>query len=244
MFFAGLGFIVTYPVFNKAPTCFDYKQNGDEKGVDCGGSCEVACLSEVTPLSVVWARSFKVVAGRYNAVAYLVNHNKNKVVDKISYKFRFADQDNIYIGKREGTAFVPAGSTFAIFEPGIEMGNSVPVYTTFEFTQAPLWHVVSDKKLNQLKILISNIVLENENTSPKLSATLKNESIFTIPNLGAVAILYDGAGNAISASRTYVSDFSPLQQVQVNFTWPEPFSTAVVAKEILPSYDVDSVKLQ
>ncbi|MDP6250283.1 MAG: hypothetical protein QGH26_05690, partial [Candidatus Pacebacteria bacterium] len=32
-----------YNIFNKEPTCFDGKQNSNERGVDCGGGCEKIC---------------------------------------------------------------------------------------------------------------------------------------------------------------------------------------------------------
>ena len=151
------GFIIIYPSLNKPPSCVDNKQNGTETGIDCGGSCPNACADQVDAVTVLWTRSFRVVPGRYNAVAYLVNHNKNAAVEKISYRFRFADANNVYIGKREGTTFIPPGGNFAIFEPAIGVGNSIPVYTTFEFTSSPQWLQVPQTKIDQLKILISNI---------------------------------------------------------------------------------------
>lgn len=237
-------FLIIYPKLTKTPTCVDNKQNGDELGVDCGGSCLKACLAQVDDISILWARSFRVIPGRYNAVAYLVNHNKDTAITKINYRFRFADANNIYIGKREGSTFVPPGGNFAVFEPAIDVGNSIPVYVTFEFTEKPVWLQVPQDKIEQLKILISNIELVDEKTSPKLSATIKNNSLFTIPNMDVIAILYDQAGNATSASRTYLKEFTPLQNSDINFTWPEPFSGAVVAKEIIPMYNVFSVKLK
>ncbi|MBU0998975.1 hypothetical protein KKG24_01540 [Patescibacteria group bacterium] len=244
LFLLIFGFLIIFPSFNQVPTCMDGEQNGDETGIDCGGSCPNACLEQINTVSILWARAFKVVPGRYNAVAYLVNHNKNAAVEKINYRFRFADANNIYIGKRENSTFIPPGGNFAIFEPGIDIGNSIPVYVTFEFTQVPQWLQISQEKINQLKILVSNIQLFDEATSPKLLATIKNNSLFTLPNVDVVAILYDGAGNAVSASRTYLNQLNPLSTSDINFTWPEPFSGQVVAKEIIPMYNVFSVKLQ
>ena len=243
-FIFGFGFLIIYPTLNKAPTCNDLKQNGNETGVDCGGSCPNACLAQVDPVSVLWARAFEVVPGRYNAVAYIVNHNKNVAAEKVGYRFRFADANNVYIGKREGVAFIPPAGNFAVFEPGIDIGNSIPVYTSFEWTETPTWRQVPQNLIDQLQVLVSNIRLSNETTSPNLSATLKNNSLFTIPDVGAVAILYDQSGNAVSASRTYLSELPPLSSANINFTWPEPFPGAVVAKEIIPIYDIFSAKLQ
>jgi len=244
LFFSVFGFLIAYPYFNKAPTCMDGKQNGSEIGVDCGGMCARACLAQTDEVSVLWARAFKVVDGRYNAVAYLENHNKNTAVKKINYRFRFADKDNVYIGQREGSTFIPTAGRFAIFEPGIGIGNSIPVYVTFEFTEAPNWVQVSQDKINQLQVLVSNISLEDEKTAPRLSATIKNNSLFIIPNVDVVAILYDASGNAVSGSRTSVDVLNPEEIREVNFTWPEPFPTEVIAKEIIPLYNIFRVKLK
>ncbi|MBI3888843.1 hypothetical protein HY311_03585 [Candidatus Nomurabacteria bacterium] len=238
------GFLIIIPNLNQAPSCVDGKQNGTELGIDCGGICARACVSQVENVSVLWARSFRVIPGRYNAVAYVANHNKNTAAEKISYRFRFADANNVYIGKREGTTFIPPAGNFAIFESGIDIGNSIPVYTTFEFTQTPVWLQVSQEKIDQLKVGVSDIQLTDEITNPRMSATIKNNSLFTIPDIGIIAILYNAGGNAVSASRTYLNQLAPLETSSVNFTWPEPFGSPVVAKELIPMYDIFSVKLQ
>ena len=237
------GLLIITPSLTKAPTCADSKQNGTETGVDCGGSCAKACIAEVDEVSVLWARAFKVVPGRYNAVAYLTNHNKNTAINKINYRFRFADKDNIYIGKREGSTYVPPAGNFAVFEPAIDIGNSIPVYVSFEFTQTPQWIVVSQDKIDQLKVLVSNITLSGEAISPRLSATIKNNSLFMIPEVNIVAILYDKLGNAVSVSRTYLDLLGREDSKEVVFTWPEPLPAPVVAKEIIPLYNIFGVKL-
>ncbi len=238
------GFLILYPFLSKEPTCKDGKQNGTETGVDCGGSCALACVADIDPVSILWSRAFKVASGRYNAVAYLENHNQNTAVSKINYRFRFADENNIYIGKREGTTFIPPSGKFAVFEPAVELGNSVPVYTTFEFTTAPAWTQVSEDKISQLRILISDIVLENETTNPRLFATIRNGSLFTIPSVNVVAILYDGLGNAISVSQTYLEALLGEETRNVTFTWPEPMASAVIAKEIIPMFNIFEAKLK
>ena len=244
VFLLVLAFLIVSPYVRKAPSCTDNIQNGDETGIDCGGSCPTACSFQVSQISILWSRTFEVIPGRYNAVAYLENHNKNAVINKISYKFRFADKNNIYIGKREGETFIPPSGKFAIFEAGIGLGNSVPVYTSFEFTETPVWTNVSQDELNQLKVLVSNVNLENQDTSPHLSATIKNDSLYTIPEVGVVAILYDDIGNAVSASRTYLNEFTAGESADLNFTWPEPIQGNVVTKEIIPMYDISLVKLK
>jgi len=238
------GYLLARPYLNVAPTCFDGRQNGVETGVDCGGKCQLACLGQVDKVSVLWVRAFRVVPGRYNAVAYLENHNPTNVIKKISYRFRFADGNNLYLGKRDGETYIPAGGKFAIFEPAIDMGNSVPVYTSFEFTGAPVWLNVSRDLVNQVKISVTNIDLENEATFPRLSAVAKNESLFRIPEVSFVVILYDAMGNALSASHTYTDLLTKEASANINFTWPEPIPGRVVSKEIIPMFDIFSAKLK
>lgn len=165
-------------------------------------------------------------------------------MQKINYRFRFGDENNVYIGKRDGSTFIPPGGNFAIFEPAIGVGNSIPVYTTFEFTEAPQWLQVPPEKINQLKILVTDIELKNETTAPRLSATVLNPSLFTIKNLAVVTILYEAGGNAVSTSRTYLEKLSPLEARNITFTWPEPFEKPVVEKEIIPIFDVFSASLE
>jgi len=41
-------------IYNKAhpmPSCYDGLQNGDEKGIDCGGSCEIICIESAQTLN-------------------------------------------------------------------------------------------------------------------------------------------------------------------------------------------------
>jgi hypothetical protein len=242
--FLVFGFLIIYPYINKPPTCTDGIQNGTESGVDCGGSCKLACIAETDPISILWSRSFRVVPGRYNAVAYLVNHNQNKVVEKINYRFRFADENNVYIGKREGSTYVPPAGKFAVFESAIDVGNSIPVYTSFEFTSEAVWTQVDPNKVSQLNLSIGDIVLTDPTANPHLTATIRNNSLFFIPEVNVVAILYDALGNAVSVSRTFVDAMYGQEASELNFTWPEPFTTPVIAKELIPLYNISLVKIQ
>ena len=244
IFFLGLGYLIISPYFNLAPTCFDNQKNGNETGIDCGGSCVKVCTVTVDQISLLWSRAFEIVPGRYNAVAYLENSNKNTAIIKMKYRFRFADKNNIYIGKREGETYVPPSGKFAVFEPAIDVGNSVPVYTTFQFTEAPNWVTVDQNRIDQFKVLTSDLKLENENTIPKFSATIKNSSLFQIPNINVVVILYDQTGNAISASSTFVDVLAGEESKQITFTWRESFTQKVFTEEVIPMFNIFDVKLR
>lgn len=62
--------------------------------------------------------------------------------------------------------------------------------------------------------------------------------------MSIVALLYDEKGNAVSASRTYLDVLAGEESKNVDFTWPEPISGNVIAKEIIPMYNIFLVKLK
>jgi len=77
-----------------------------------------------------------------------------------------------------------------------------------------------------------------------LSLNIKNQSLFTVPNINVVVVLYDKNRNAISASRTFLDELSKEEQQTIVFTWPLAFKGEVVTTEVLPAYNIFDVKLR
>ncbi|MCF7833675.1 MAG: hypothetical protein K9L98_00735 [Candidatus Pacebacteria bacterium] len=238
IFFGIFGYMIIAPIIRQIPSCDDGRQNGDEAGIDCGGSCALVCIFQVDEINILWSRAFEVVPGRYNAVAYLENQNESSAIRRIRYRFRFADKNNIYIGMREGEVMVPPSRKFAVFEPALDFGNSVPVYVNFEFLETPVWVKAPEDKLKDIKLVVSDIELVDQDTAPKLSATIKNNSLFIVPEIDISAILYDKEGNAITASRTYIEEMVGGENKKIYFTWPRGIEQEAIAKEIMPTFDI------
>jgi len=212
-----------YVFIYEAPTCFDGFKNGDEKGVDCGGSCRLLCSIEISkPISRWDPRVFRVSLGVYNAIAYLENPNVTGKVNVAPYVFRFYDKDNILITERSGKTFIPTGSVFGVFEGRIETRDRIPVRATFEFTSDLIWERDTTPRPN---ISVVNKALVNEESSPRVEATVKNNSLSRVNNLELVVIIFDGSGNAIAVSRTFVDSIERGETKPVVFTWPIPFET-------------------
>ena len=134
IFILGLLTVLFYPIFYKAPSCMDGKKNGNESGVDCGGSCLQYCSDQVSSPIILWSRIFPVSGSKYNLISYIENQNINAGVPKIGYQFKVYDGNNVLITTREGVTFVEPNGRTAIFEPGLNMGNRVPRRTAFSFT--------------------------------------------------------------------------------------------------------------
>lgn len=208
----------------EAPTCFDGKQNGDETGIDCGGSCSQICRNDSTDPVVMWSRVFRVVPDVYSAVAYLENSNPTSEAPYAEYEFVFYDENGNEIERKTGATFIPQGRQFAVYEGTLRFPDKQPERVTFSFTNIPRWR---DGTFNTKDIAVRNKALLREETAPRIEATVANQSNNYLDEAELVAIVYDALGKAVHASRTVVEDLRPNESEQVIFNWPMKFETSV-----------------
>ena len=220
-----------YLIFYKAPTCFDGKQNGDERGIDCGGSCVSLCRSEYLAPNISWARVIEVKPGIYNALAYIENPNIDAGVDNISYSFKIKDSNGVSVYERKGSTFIPPNKFFAIFEDGITIGEKIPTKVIFEFTSNPIW---KNKGNNEAGLAVIKKSISHEESSPRIDATLQNMTLQPIPRTEVIVIIYDEDGNALGFSRTFIDKFDKGESNDIVFTWPRQFSSNAVKIEVIP----------
>lgn len=233
-------FAIISPIIFKKPTCTDSKQNGDETGVDCGGSCSLMCKSDISSPVVLWSRSFPVIGNNYNLVAFVENRNKNSAVAVASYEFRIYDSDNKLLGRRVGKTFIPPNQQFAVFESRFDAGQNDIKSVTFEFLPPLVW-VKKAPTIQTLPISVNNIVFDNNKNTPTLSAIVNNDSIYDLPEFDVIAILYDINHNAINASKTHKDKLLNNNKTSIVFTWPEILSSIPVTQDILVQVNPFSV---
>jgi len=235
-----LGFIVlavlfvgvpAFLYFYNPPSCADGVQNGLEEGIDCGGDCPVVCSFRAADPIVHWSRLFAVAPGLYTVVALVENPNISFATDNVPYTFKLRDSDNVLVYERKGTGFFPARSIVPIFETGIRTGERAPARVDFELLRTPVW-TESDEW--ESGVSITSRVLENETEAPRLTATIKNDTLVAITALPVVAVLFDAEGNALQASRTVIDTLPGSAEKTIVFTWPTPFSAPVARIEITP----------
>ncbi len=242
-FFVVVMFLILYPVLNKPATCTDGKQNGDEVGIDCGGSqCSNYCASQVAPLIVRWARAFQVTGSTYSLMAYIENQNATAVINAIPYEFRLYDSDNQFIAMRQGQTYVTPNGRFAIFEAGVDVGNRPPKRVTFKFLdENPTWLKADPKNISRARFTTKDISVTDVESNPIMTAQLNNESSYEVPNVDVFAILYDSDDNAIAVSRSFFPRIGKNESKSLIFTWPEPFDRVPVREEIIPKFDVNAI---
>lgn len=221
--------IPIYNIISTPPSCTDRKQNGDERGIDCGGACSRMCAEDVRSPIVHFARVFPVSDGFYDAVAYVENQNTGAEAREAIYRFKTYDADNILIAEKIGKTYMRAGEAFAVFLGGIRVGEREPRHVFFEF-EPDIRFDRAERK--EAPIVASAPLLENPDGKPRLTAKLKNRTALSVRNVEAVAILYAGE-NAIAASATHIDEIKGNSEELAVFTWPSPISGVVTRIEII-----------
>jgi len=206
--------------FYQAPTCFDGRQNGGERGTDCGGACSRICAFEVQSPTVQWSRSFRVTEGQYNAVSYIENNNLSAASPEVPYTVSLYDSQGLIV-ERVGTTILPPDSVYPVFEARIDTGGRVPTQTVMELGEITTWvEAVGGRD----QFTVQSRTLTGADVHPRLEASIYNEALTTVDEVEVIATIFDTHGNALTASRTFIDDFSPRQSETAVFTWPEPIS--------------------
>ncbi len=220
--------------FYKAPTCFDKKQNGDEVGVDCGGSCSLICTTQTLPLIMKGdPRVLRVATSTYEVISYIENPNVSAEILLAPYTFNiYGANSAVPLKTISGQTFVPKGSSFVVFEGPFNLLGDIPVRTTFSLDNNSL---VWQKNLNNLPDLkIKDSTLSNTDSEPRLEAGLTSSSLVSVLNIELVALVFDDKGNTVGASKTFIDSLRVGESAPLVFVWPEPFVGKPATFEIIP----------
>lgn len=222
------------------PSCDDGVQNGGERGVDCGGACELVCTREANPIVVSWVRAFEVSPGWYNVVAMVENPNASARADGLRYRVRVYDEDEVAVAEREGVADLDPQSVLPIVELGLETGERRARRAGFEWlTEEPRWVTAEPEPR---VVVIADERIEAQGAEPRVRAIVQNIGVLLVPRIAVVAVAYGQAGNAIAASRTWVERLGSGESKEVIFTWPFPWPEEAESLTVHPLYDAPVVR--
>ena len=229
-----------YKKMQRPPSCSDGIQNQNERGVDCGGICRIACFANVKQdPDIQWSRGYYVAPGVYNLVAYIQNPNIDYISQPAKYIFRVYDEKNVLITTREGVVGIPTSKIFPIFESTVNTGNIIPKIVTFEFIEPVTWIEYFG---NKPEIEVIEQKISRLDTSPKLDVKIINRTINTYKNVEVIAIIYNEEGNSVLSSRTFIDKIDDKSESSVVFTWPEPITFKPSKIEVIPNLALKEYK--
>ena len=234
---AAVGGVVLFGVweafFTQTPTCFDTIQNGDEGGVDCGGSCARICADVARDPVIVWRLPFKTSGSSYTAVAYIRNPNVGAGARAVPYSFSLFDGKNILVAQRDGVIDLPPTQIAPIVETNIDAGTREVARAEFSFGVRPVWLKIPAEEIPELRV---SSPVPNEDYT-RVSVTVTNNSVREVRDTVLVAILYDANSTALGASKSLIGRLAGKAKQQVVFTWPNSSPSAVRAEvRVLPSF--------
>jgi Mg-chelatase subunit ChlD len=213
-----------YRVYFYAPaSCFDGMQNGAEFGIDCGGACVRICAAQTVPPKVLWAQSFEIVPGQYNAVAYIENTNQIAATKSMRYRFEF------YAGSEKikevsGTTVLPANSIYPVFEGRVMTDGKKITETKLILEPAEVWQPGT---IGREQFKSSDVRLTNTDVRPRLDVTIENTQLTKAEQIEIVATLFNEAGKPITASQTFVESLDGRAKKNIVFTWPASIAKTV-----------------
>ncbi len=222
-----------YKTLSRPPICFDNKKNGDELGVDCGGSCSLFCPQQKSDPLVLWSRFQRVTDRVYNVVAYIENQNSDALATDVPYTFTLYDAQNIPIATREGTTFINPNGRQPIFESGIDVGKKVPAFVRFAWNGVPAWHKTTINP-GILPIEIGDVRATDIDTLPRVTSRITNRGTTTLPPGEVIIFVYDEEDNVRAFSKTLLDPLKYNQSQPVVFSWPQGFGTGKFRYQIIP----------
>jgi hypothetical protein len=235
-----VGIVVFFFIY-KPPTCLDGKQNQNETGIDCGGSCTYLCTATLSPATVRFVRPLSPQPSRTDVLAYIDNPNQNAAVRNAHYTLELYDANQNVVSKRDGSIDLPPGSTVPLFLPAVYVGPAdiAQAFLTLDPESFKWFHA---DPLGQLPSA-TNVTLTEGSGAPRLTATLTNPSADPLYNVKVTAVLYGadstGSGSTvIAASQTLVPGVPGQRGAPLVFTWNQPFNQTVVRTEILSTAPV------
>jgi len=227
----GVIFLIIYPYLNPAPTCFDGKLNGNEFGIDCGGSCQKVCNSKVLPLKVLTVRAIETETDLYDLVAMVQNDNQGREVNgsEFNIEFKVYDKAGALVQTLTATSSLPIGKTFPVIIQNVPLklsqsGNSVSqVIANTSFSTTTWMDVPTDFSHSFFTVQAQQFDQVKNNIS-QLGITIKNLTKAQFRQIPILVTLKNKEGNFIAVNSTILPSIAPNGTANVYFTWRTPLS--------------------
>ncbi len=186
-----------------APSCIDNTQNGNETGIDCGGSCESCEIRTLTPPTVNWTRFFN-ADGQTIVVAEIKNSNESYGSPLLSYTFNVYNRGDEKVTSLSGTSFLYSLETKYLF--GLVPLNLATVGRVDTLLEVLRW--TSAQELPKPSLEVRGVKTSTSTAGVIVTGTLDNQNATSLSILQAIALLFNQNNDLISASKT---DLSPLR---------------------------------
>lgn len=214
-----------------APSCFDDRQNGDEEGVDCGGSCVSCDVKNLKPLFVGEANLYG-VDRIYSASARIQNSSPAFGARTFSYSVNFYDAGNVLLKSISNKSFIYANESKNIVEAGARITNGVPNRVELVIDNASVeWAKPVEFSEPKYELKDINAVLDGEQVV--VSGAIVNPNNFSFTKAVITAFLGDEFGTKSGASRTELDNIGQFREESFKIFIP-------VSKSMIANIDLSA----
>lgn len=230
-----------YYMFLKSPaTCFDAKQNQDEQGIDCGGTCTAVCIEKLDAQDLKVAETAFVPAGggRYDALVRVYNPNDIAGASAFAYRIDLKDASGKVLASRSGKSYILPQERKYLMEMNLEVSGT-PVSLEVVFSDS-VWERFSGYQ-ERPNINIYNkyygLVSDGINYG-KASGLVANESPYDFRSIIVRVILRDKAGKVLAFNSTELRTMRSHEEREFPLIWPAAFPGTVEKVEMETDADV------
>lgn len=222
--------VTAIAIIYEAPSCGDGKQNQDETGIDCGGSCTYLCRASVQEPSLRFVKYLPAVNGRTDVIAYIDNPNSRAAIENARFTVSLYDNEGATVASKIGSVDLPPSSTVPVFIPGFTTGYRTLARAFLLFDEDSIrWYTPTT---DLAKVTASRIVYQG-GEAPRITADITNQEYTPLYGVTVVATVFDERNNAMAASASVV-DIEARGTTPVVFTWNAPFASTPARTEVLP----------
>lgn len=222
--------VLSFFLFYTPPSCTDGKQNGEETGIDCDGTCAYVCTVGLREPSISFTRAFSPSTERTDVISYINNPNPGLTVQDVPYVLELYTRDNLRIAKVEGKIDLGPGAT-PLYVPKVYQGPGDIGQAFLTLATSSMWYRYQDDRI--IPKYNFDAAIEGEAT-PRITATLTNPSAYTLREVLVIATVFDAAGNALAASQNVIPSIAPQGIAGAVFTWNLPFSASPTRIDVVP----------
>ncbi|MFZ1626695.1 MAG: hypothetical protein WAT81_02710 [Candidatus Moraniibacteriota bacterium] len=223
-----------YLVFKPKPTCFDGKQNQNERGIDCGGICTMVCMEKIVGNDLL-VREITFIPGdrgHYDVVARIFNPNNDIGAASFRYALFLRDDSGEELVRVTGENFILPQETKTLLafnlEPQQVPAKAVIELSDFEWTRLreyrakPELNIYSKRYVGKPDPAVFGAVI----------GTLVNESIYDFRKIQIKVVLRDAAGLPLAANQSDMQTVNVGREQDIRIVFPQPFAGTVAQVDI------------
>ncbi len=187
-------------------SCFDNLKNQNETEVDCGGSCVICAIKNLTELKVLPIKFFN-AEGLTTAFIQIQNINQDYAARSFNFQLNLYDIKGEKIFNYDGIKFVYAADTASFVLPALEVSFS-QIARSELLVNSVEWELKDS--FSKPDVEIKNISIKLEKERLVIDSDFTNSNLYTLGDVIISALLVSDSGFFVNASKTSLGSMSPL----------------------------------